>query len=74
MLSRSLLAALLFGAPAAFAGDRVHAGNWEATMVTDGDPLFQHVEEGEDDMPAHIRTALTAVNLSIPVSAGASPR
>ena len=37
-------------------------------LVRDGDPLFQHTAEGDDDMPAHIRTALTAVNLSIPVA------
>jgi secondary thiamine-phosphate synthase enzyme len=36
-------------------------------LVPDGDPLFIHAAEGGDDMPAHIRTALTAVNLSIPV-------
>jgi secondary thiamine-phosphate synthase enzyme len=36
-------------------------------LVRDGDPLFIHTAEGEDDMPAHIRTALTTVNLSIPV-------
>ena len=36
-------------------------------LVPDGDPLFQHTSEGEDDMPAHVRTALTAVNLSIPI-------
>ena len=36
-------------------------------LVPDGDPLFKHTCEGDDDMPAHIRTALTAVNLSIPV-------
>lgn len=41
-----------------------------ARLVKDGDPLFEHVVEGEDDMPAHVRTALTAVNLSIPVSGG----
>jgi secondary thiamine-phosphate synthase enzyme len=39
-------------------------------LVQDGDPLFQHTAEGEDDMPAHVRTALTAVNLSIPVLDG----
>ncbi len=39
-------------------------------LVTDGDPLFQHTAEGEDDMAAHIRTALTAVNLSVPVEGG----
>jgi secondary thiamine-phosphate synthase enzyme len=38
-------------------------------LVRDGDPLFVHTAEGEDDMSAHIRTALTAVNLSIPVHA-----
>jgi secondary thiamine-phosphate synthase enzyme len=36
-------------------------------LAPDGDPLFRHTAEGEDDMPAHIRTALTAVNLSIPI-------
>ncbi len=37
-------------------------------LARDGDPLFQHTAEGDDDMPAHIRTALTAVNLSIPIA------
>ena len=39
-------------------------------LAPDGDPLFQHTAEGEDDMPAHIRTALTTVNLSIPIVRG----
>src|SRR5579863_863771 len=39
-------------------------------LVPDGDSLFQHTAEGEDDMPAHVRTALTAVNLSIPIMRG----
>src|SRR5215475_4766626 len=39
-------------------------------LVRDGDPLFVHTAEGDDDMPAHIRTALTTVNLSIPISQG----
>jgi secondary thiamine-phosphate synthase enzyme len=39
-------------------------------LVPDGDALFVHTAEGDDDMPAHIRTALTAVNLNIPVRAG----
>ncbi len=39
-------------------------------LVPDGDPIFRHTCEGEDDMPAHIRTALTAVNLSIPIANG----
>jgi secondary thiamine-phosphate synthase enzyme len=41
-----------------------------ARLVRDGDPLFIHTAEGEDDMPAHIRTALTTVNLSIPLHQG----
>lgn len=41
-----------------------------ARLVRDGDPLFVHTAEGDDDMPAHIRTALTTVNLSIPVHKG----
>ena len=41
-----------------------------ARLVPDGDPLFVHIMEGDDDMPAHIRTALTTVNLSIPIAAG----
>jgi len=41
-----------------------------ARLAPDGDPLFVHTAEGDDDMPAHIRTALTAVNLSLPVAHG----
>jgi secondary thiamine-phosphate synthase enzyme len=41
-----------------------------ARLVPDGDPIFLHTVEGEDDMPAHVRAALTAVNLSIPVKHG----
>lgn len=40
-------------------------------LVPDGDPMFIHTSEGDDDMPAHIRTALTAVNLGIPLVKGA---
>ena len=41
-----------------------------ARLVPDGDRLFEHTAEGDDDMPAHIRTALTAVNLTIPIVSG----
>ena len=41
-----------------------------ARLVRDADPLFVHTAEGDDDMAAHIRTALTAVNLSLPLRAG----
>ena len=39
-------------------------------LVPDGDPLFEHTSEGDDDMPAHVRTLLTAVNLGIPIAEG----
>ena len=39
-------------------------------LVPDGDALFLHRDEGPDDMPAHVRTALTATSLSIPVMEG----
>jgi len=38
-----------------------------ARLVPDGDRLFRHVAEGPDDMPAHVRAALTLTSLSIPV-------
>ena len=41
-----------------------------ARLVPDGDELFEHASEGPDDMPAHVRTALTATSLSIPVMDG----
>jgi secondary thiamine-phosphate synthase enzyme len=41
-----------------------------ARLVPDGDPIFEHTLEGDDDMPAHVRTALTTVNLSLPVRHG----
>ena len=36
-------------------------------LVPDGDPLYDHQSEGPDDMPAHIRSALTQTQLSIPI-------
>lgn len=41
-----------------------------ARLVPDGDTLFRHQDEGSDDMPAHVRTALTAVSLAVPVEGG----
>jgi secondary thiamine-phosphate synthase enzyme len=43
---------------------------WLERLVPEGDPLYQHTAEGPDDMPAHIKAALTATSLSIPVRAG----
>jgi secondary thiamine-phosphate synthase enzyme len=39
-------------------------------IVPDGDPMFIHTIEGPDDMPAHIRSALTQTTLSIPMVNG----
>lgn len=39
-------------------------------LVPDGDPLYAHTAEGPDDMPAHVRAALTATSLMIPVTSG----
>jgi len=39
-------------------------------LVPDGDPLFVHRSEGPDDMPAHIKSALTQTTLTIPIAAG----
>ena len=41
-----------------------------ARLVPDGDLLFEHRAEGADDMPAHVRAALTQTHLSIPVIEG----
>ena len=39
-------------------------------LVTDGDPGFRHADEGPDDMAAHIRSVLTKMDLTLPVSQG----
>lgn len=39
-------------------------------LIPDGDPLFQHIEEGPDDMPSHIRSVLTQNSISIPIQDG----
>ncbi|MDH5181875.1 MAG: secondary thiamine-phosphate synthase enzyme YjbQ [Gammaproteobacteria bacterium] len=41
--------------------------NWLNRLVPENDPLYTHTLEGADDMPAHIKSALTASSLSIPV-------
>lgn len=43
---------------------------WLRRLVPEGDPLYTHTVEGPDDMPAHIKAALTNVSLSIPILAG----
>lgn len=41
-----------------------------ATLAPEDPKRYEHNDEGADDMPAHLRTALTSVSLSIPVSDG----
>ena len=41
-----------------------------ARLVPDGDALFEHDDEGPDDMPAHVRSVLTQTSIGIPIIAG----
>ena len=43
---------------------------WLNRLVPEGDPFYQHDTEGPDDMPAHIKSALTQTSLSIPIVDG----
>ncbi len=43
---------------------------WLNRLVEENDPLYTHTAEGPDDMPSHIKSALTATTLSIPVVEG----
>ncbi len=49
---------------------RVDLERFFAELVPDGDPRFTHTDEGPDDMPSHVRAALTQTQLSIPVRGG----
>lgn len=44
--------------------------SWFDRVAPDGDPRWTHRSEGPDDMPSHVRAALTATELSIPVAEG----
>lgn len=44
--------------------------SWLARLAPEGDPLYTHTVEGPDDMPSHIRAALTATSLAIPIVDG----
>ncbi len=46
---------------------RTDLNNWFKRLVPEGDSLYTHTMEGADDMPAHIKSALTATSLSIPI-------
>lgn len=39
-------------------------------LVPDGDPIYDHTQEGPDDMPAHVRAVLTKMEMTLPVSNG----
>ncbi len=43
---------------------------WLGRLVPEGDPLYTHTAEGPDDMPAHVKSALTATSLGVPVASG----
>lgn len=43
---------------------------WLVRLVPEDDPLFTHTSEGPDDMPSHIKSALTSTSLAIPVVDG----
>ena len=43
---------------------------WLNRLVPEGDPFYRHDTEGADDMPAHIKSALTQTSLSIPMLHG----
>jgi secondary thiamine-phosphate synthase enzyme len=43
---------------------------WLSRLVPEADPFYEHDAEGPDDMPAHIKAALTATSLAVPVMKG----
>ncbi len=43
---------------------------WMQRLVPENDALYTHTLEGPDDMPAHIRSALTATSLTLPITGG----
>lgn len=50
---------------------RIDLENWLNRLVPENDSLYTHTLEGPDDMPAHIKSALTATQISIPFSGAA---
>ncbi|MEP4485146.1 MAG: secondary thiamine-phosphate synthase enzyme YjbQ [Halioglobus sp.] len=49
---------------------RIDLENWLNRLVPENDPLYTHTLEGPDDMPAHIKSTLTASHLSVPFENG----
>jgi secondary thiamine-phosphate synthase enzyme len=46
---------------------RIDLENWFNRLVKEGDSMFTHTEEGPDDMPSHIKSAMTATSIAIPI-------
>src|SRR6185295_15948638 len=44
--------------------------NFLARLVPEGDPLYTHVAEGDDDMPSHVKAALTRTSEQVPFREG----
>lgn len=44
--------------------------NWMARTIPDGDPEYVHTMEGPDDMPGHIRSIVTGMDITVPVTDG----
>lgn len=49
---------------------RIDLEDFMGRLVRDGDPRFRHDDEGPDDMAAHIRSILTKMDITLPVSQG----
>jgi secondary thiamine-phosphate synthase enzyme len=43
---------------------------WLERLVPEDDPLYTHTAEGPDDMPSHVKAALTSASLGIPIVGG----
>lgn len=39
-------------------------------LIPEGDPAYVHIDEGEDDMPAHVKSTFTGVSITIPITNG----
>lgn len=49
---------------------RLDLERWLDRLVPENDKLFTHTAEGPDDMPSHIKSALTATSVGIPIVGG----
>jgi secondary thiamine-phosphate synthase enzyme len=49
---------------------RVDLESFMQKIAPDGDPMFVHTCEGEDDMPAHVRSVITQTELTLPITQG----